>query len=196
MNDRTFRAADAHRLEEPERLTWLPPDEIMARIGPVSGMTIADIGTGTGYFALPFANAVGREGKVLAVDFQKEMLEILRRKLSASGAPQNLVIVEGEAARTTVPGNSCDLVFMSNLWHELDDNAGVLREVKRLLRPGGRLAILDWRADLVLPPGPPVAHRVSLETLRQVLSQHGWMVASAANVGMYSYLVIAVPPVM
>ena len=62
MNDRTFRAADAHRLEEPERLKWLPPDEIMARTGPVSGMTIADIGTGTGYFALPFANAVGRAG--------------------------------------------------------------------------------------------------------------------------------------
>ena len=191
MNERTFPAADAHRLEKLERLQWLPPDEIMARIGPVQGMTVADVGTGTGYFAIPFAKAVGREGKVLAVDFQKEMLENLRRKLSASGALQNLVIIEGEAAHTTLPENSCDLVIMSNLWHELDDDAGVLREVKRLLRPGGRVAILDWRADLVPPPGPPVAHRVSLETLRLVLSRHGWTVNYSENVGMHSYLIIA-----
>jgi ubiquinone/menaquinone biosynthesis C-methylase UbiE len=190
MNERTFRARDAHKLEDPERLKWLPPEEVIARIGPVLGMTIADVGTGTGYFAFPFAKAVGSEGKVLAVDFQKEMLEKLRHKLSGFGAQQNVVLVQGEAARTTLPGNSCDLVFMSNLWHELDDDAGVLREVKRLLRPGGRVAILDWRADLVPPPGPPVAHRVSLETLRQVLSRHGWTVNYSENVGMHSYLII------
>jgi ubiquinone/menaquinone biosynthesis C-methylase UbiE len=196
MNERTFRARDAHKLEDPERLKWLPPEEVVARIGPVSGMTIADVGTGTGYFALPFARAVGIEGKILAVDFQKEMLEKLRHKLSGSGAQQNVVLVEGEAARTTLDGNCRDLVFMANLWQELDDDAGVLSEVKRLIRPGGRLAILDWRADVVSPPGPPVAHRVSLKTLRQVLSRHGWTVASAGNVGMYSYLIIAVLPVI
>jgi ubiquinone/menaquinone biosynthesis C-methylase UbiE len=196
MNERTFHARDAHKLEDPERLKWLPPEEVVARIGPVSGMTIADVGTGTGYFALPFAKAVGSEGKVLAVDFQKEMIEKLRNKLSGSGAQQNVVLVEGEAARTTLPGNSCDLVFMANLWHELDDDAGVLSEVKRLIRPGGRLVILDWRADVSPPPGPPAAHRVSLETLRQVLSRHGWTVTSAGNVGMYSYLIIAVLPVI
>ena len=163
----------------------------MTRIGLVPGMTIADVGTGTGYFALPFAGAVGIEGKILAVDFQKEMLEKLRQKLSASGAPQNIVLVEGEAACTNLPGNDCDLVFMANLWHELDDEAGVLGEVKRLIRPGGRLAILDWRGDVASPPGPPVAHRVPLDTLRQVLSRHGWSVTYAGNVGLYSYLVFA-----
>ncbi len=191
MNERTFHPRDAHRLEDPERLKWLPPEEVLARIGPVSGMTIADVGTGTGYFALPFATAVGSRGRILAVDFQKEMLEMLREKLSGSGAPQNVVLVEGEARRTTLSGNSCDLVFMSNLWHELDDEAGVLLEVKRLLRPGGRLAILDWRADVVPPPGPPAAHRVSRENLRQVLSRHGWPVTHAGNAGKYSYLLIA-----
>ena len=194
MNERTFHARDSHRLEDPERLKWLPPEEVMARIGPVSGMTIADVGTGTGYFAFPFASAVGIEGKILAVDFQKEMLEKLRLKLSGTGAPQNIVLVEGEAGRTTLPGNSCDLVFMANLWHELDDEAGVLGEVKRLIRPGGRLAILDWRGDRGSPPGPPVAHRVPLDTLRDVLTRHGWRVDSAGNVGMYSYLVIAFLP--
>jgi ubiquinone/menaquinone biosynthesis C-methylase UbiE len=194
MNERTFHHRDSHKLEDPERLKWLPPEDVMVRIGLVPGMTIADVGTGTGYFALPFASAVGIEGKILAVDFQKEMLEKLRLKLSGSGAPQNIVLVEGEAGRTTLPGDSCDLVFMANLWHELDDEAGVLGEVKRLIRPGGRLAILDWRADVGPPPGPPAAHRVPLETLQQVLSAHGWRVTSAGNVGMYSYLVIAGSP--
>ena len=190
-NERTFHHRDAHKLEDPERRNWLPPEEVMARIGPVSGMTVADIGAGTGYFALPFTKAVGAAGMVLAVDFQKEMLEKLRSKLSDPGSPRNLVIVEGEAARTTLPGSSCDLVFMSNLWHELDDYPGVLREMMRLLQPGGRLAILDYRVDAVPPPGPPVAHRVPMEKLREVLSQHGWPVISAGNVGMYSYMVVA-----
>ncbi len=168
----------------------------MARIGPFPGMTIADVGAGTGYFALPCAEAVGREGKVLAVDFQKEMLEKIRNKLSESGAPQNVVLVEGEVTRTTLPGDSCDLVFMANLWHELDDEGGVLSEVKRIIRPGGRLAILDWKADLVPPPGPPAAHRISQDNLRHVLLWHGWSVKYAENVGMYSYLIIAVLPVI
>jgi ubiquinone/menaquinone biosynthesis C-methylase UbiE len=196
MNERTFNARDAHKLEDPERLKWLPPEEVMARIGTVSGMTIADVGTGTGYFALPFAMAVGTGGKVLAVDFQKEMLEKLGLKLSRTGNPQNVVLVEGEASRTTLSGNTCDLVFMSNLWHELDDDAGVLREVKRLIRPGGRLVILDWRADVVPPPGPPAAHRVSQDNLRHILSWHGWSVTHAGNVGTYSYLLIAGLPVV
>jgi ubiquinone/menaquinone biosynthesis C-methylase UbiE len=195
MNERTFHPRDSHKLEDPERLKWLPPEEVMARIGPLTGMTIADVGTGTGYFALPLARAVGCEGNVRAVDFQKEMLEKLRQKLSGTGAPQNIVPVEGEAGRTTLPGNSCDLVFMANLWHELDDETGVLGEVQRLLRPGGRLAVLDWRGDVDSPPGPPVAHRVPLETLLQVLSRHGWQVMSAENIGVYSYLLIAVLPV-
>jgi len=194
MNERTFQARDAHKLEDPERLKWLPPDEILARIGSVSGMTIADVGTGTGYFALPFAGAVGRGGKVLAVDFQKEMLEKLRHKLSMPGAPQNIVLVEGEAARTTLSGKSCDLAFMSNLWHELDDEAGVLAEMERIVRPGGRLAILDYRADVAPPPGPPATHRVSREDLEQVLLRHGWTVGHAGNVGTYSYILIAQPP--
>ena len=196
MNERTFHARDAHKLEDPERLKWLPPEEVIARIGLVPGMTIADVGTGTGYFALPFAKAVGSEGKVLAVDFQKEMLEKLRHKLSGSGPQQNVVFVEGEAARTTLPGNSCDLVFMANLWHELDDDAGVLSEVKRLIRPGGRFAILDWRTDVVPPPGPPAVHRVSPENLSQILSRHGWSFKYSGNVGTYSYLLIAVLPVI
>ncbi len=191
MNERTFHPGDAHKLEDPARHRWLPSADVIARIGLKPGMTIADVGAGTGFFALPFARAVGDAGMVLAVDFQKEILEILGAKLSAPGAPKNVTRVEGEAARTTLHGATCDIVFMSNLWHELDDEPGVLREVRRLLRPGGRLAIVDWRGDVPPPPGPPAAHRVSLDELRQVISDNGWSVDTAENIGMYSHIVIA-----
>ncbi len=73
MNDREFKHTEAHKLEDPERLKWLPPAEILAhlRLGP--GMKVADIGAGTGYFSIPIARAVGALGHVFAVDLQPEI---------------------------------------------------------------------------------------------------------------------------
>lgn len=194
MNERTFSPRDAHKLDDPGRPKWLPPGAVLERVGPLSGKTVADVGAGTGYFALPLAAAVGTDGNVFAVDFQPEMLEMLNAKLALPGAPRNVAPVEGEAARTNLLPASCDLVFMSNLWHELDDRAAVLAEVRRVLRPGGRLAILDYRAELSPPPGPPASHRVSLDSLLKFLAGQGWSVPGSDHVGEYSYLCIAEPP--
>src|SRR5690242_15290696 len=126
MNSRTFRAADAQRLEDPERQKWLPVEEAIDALSLSPGMTVADIGAGTGYFAIPFARAVAPSGTVMAVDFQPAMLAILREKLSAPGVPPNIQLVEGSAENTGVPEATCDLVFLANIWHELDDHAAVL----------------------------------------------------------------------
>jgi len=194
MNDRTFRAADAHRLDDPDRLTFLPPGEVIGHIGRLVGLNVADIGAGTGYFSIPLARAVGDQGEVFAIDFQEEMLDRIRGKLSAADSPGNVTLVRGEAVATNLDTISCDLVFMANVWHELDDTDKVLREVRRILREGGRLAILDWRADVVPPPGPPAAHRVPSEHLRQLLQEHGWSAAAPVHVGRYSYLQTASLP--
>lgn len=191
MNERTFNAGHAHRLEDPERLTWLPPDEVIGQISIKPGAVVADIGAGTGYFTLPIARAVGDAGRVYAVDFQREMLSHIRKKLSAPGSPSNVQVVEGEAARTTLPAGSCDVVFMANLWHELDDYPDVLREVGRILRAGGFLAIVDWRADLPSPPGPPVEHRVAASRVQATLRDNGWSVLKGGQVGIYSHLILA-----
>jgi len=71
MNTRTFKASDAHRLDDPERLKWLPPDEAIQMLSLEPGMTVADIGAGTGYFSLPFARAIAPEGRVLAWTFSR-----------------------------------------------------------------------------------------------------------------------------
>ncbi len=191
MNERTFDAGQAHRLEDPARLTWLPPDEVVRQLSVKPGAVVADIGAGTGYFALPIARAVGEAGSVFAVDFQSEMLSLIRAKLARTGSPSNIHVVEGEAARTTLPARSCDAVFMANLWHELDDYPGVLREVSRILRPRGTLAIVDWRADLPSPPGPPLEHRIPASRVQATLRENGWSVLKADRVGLYSHLILA-----
>src|ERR1700745_3894965 len=96
-----FDPASAHKLENPERLTWMPPDEVITLLALESGNDVADIGAGTGYFALPMAKAVD-PGKVYAVDLQPEMLNLLRQKLSAPGAVRNVELVEGDASATTL----------------------------------------------------------------------------------------------
>ncbi len=203
MHDRMFNPAESHRLEDPERARFLPPAEVVSALELAPGMVIADIGAGTGYFAVPIAQAILPGGRLFAVDVQKEMLMRLDARLRQVGASGNISLVEGDAAGTTLPDTSCDRILIANVWHELPDHAAALTEFARILRPNGRLAILDWRADVPArsksaprtesdPPGPPAEHRISAEEVARSLETAGWRVLSQRNVGQYSYLVIAI----
>ena len=157
-------------------------------------MSVADIGAGTGYFSLPIAQQIGNTGKLFAVDFQDEMLDHIRKKLGRQEAPRNIELKHGEAVATTLRDQSVDLVYLANVWHELDDQGTVLNEAKRILRPGGELAILDWRPDVVQPPGPPLQHRVAPDAVALTAQREGWTLLSMGHVGVYSYLVQARVP--
>ncbi len=191
MNERTFHSSQAHRLDDPERRQWLPPDEVTAQIPLKEGDAIADIGAGTGYFTLHSARIVGESGRVFAVDFQRGMLERIKLKLAVPGSPSNVELIDGEAANTSLPAQSCDVVFMANIWHELDNHTAVLTEAVRILRPGGKLVIVDWRSDLPAPPGPPPEYRVSSDQVQTTLQDRGWQVMETTTVGMYSHLILA-----
>jgi ubiquinone/menaquinone biosynthesis C-methylase UbiE len=191
MNARTFKASSAAKLDDPERARWMPTGDVIAMLQLQSEMQIADIGAGTGYFSLPFAAAVGPAGKIWAVDFQPEMLAILEAKLREPGAPQNIETRQGEATATNLDAANCDLAFLANIWHELDDRDSVLRETARILKPDGRIAILDWRTDVERPPGPPLEHRVPAAAVAASLRAAGWRDVQTRTLGPYRYLVTA-----
>ena len=146
MHDKRFPASQAERLDNPARLQWLPPAEIINLLAVKPGQIIADIGAGTGYFTLPLSLEVGLAGKVYAIDGQQEMLDWIKRKLQPS-VFQNIDMVHAEAGDTGLAACSCDLVFLANLWHEIEDRHAVLLEALRVLKKGGRIAILDWRTE-------------------------------------------------
>jgi len=153
-----------------------------------SGLTVADVGAGTGYFSLPLADAVGLQGKVYAVDAQNEMLALLRHKLGQAAIP-NVELLHAEAGNTTLPQSSCDLFFAANVLHEFDDRAAVLKEAARVLKVGGQIAILDWRTDAPPEPGPPLDHRLDSSNAANALRSCGFQNITVAYVGLYSWLV-------
>ncbi len=188
MHDRRFNASLAYRLDDPARLLWLPPDEVITVLGVQCGDVVADIGAGTGYFTLPLARAVGLRGKLWAVDSQTEMLSLLQQKLDAATI-SNVEPVHAEADRTELPNAACALVFLANVWHEFEDRDAVLRETRRILAPGGRVAILDWRPDVEPVHCPPLEHRLALSDALREMRLSGFEKLSSAEVGKYSWFV-------
>jgi SAM-dependent methyltransferase len=193
MGDRLFKPQDAHKLEDPERQVWLPVADVIRSSAIRPGMHVADVGAGTGYFAIPIARAVGVGGKVYAVDLQPEMLNKLGEKLVGSDALRNIELVHGEASKTTLPSRSVDVVFLANVWHEVEDPAAALQEGCTDPCAWG-LALLDWRSDTSPPPGLPADHRLPAADVLQFLLESGWTTDGPANIGHYSYFIGAIPP--
>ncbi len=188
MHERRFNPSLAHRLDDPERLLWLPPDEVIAALQVQAGDAVADIGAGTGYFTIPLARSVGPQGKVFAVNAQEEMLSLLRQKLDGASL-SNIEMVRAEADHTTLQDGACMLAFLANIWHEFDDRVAVLRESLRILRPGGRIAILDWRPDVEPVAGPPLTHRIAAEEAVKEMHIAGFTPLASTLAGRYSWLV-------
>ena len=188
MHDKRFPASEAERLEDPERLLWLPLADVIGALAVHPGEAIADVGAGTGYFSLPLSSAVGAAGKVYAVDGQSEMLAWIKAKLDQTEFA-NIELIHAEAEQTGLPASSCDLFFLANLWHGIEDRVAVLLEARRVLKKGGRIAILDWRTDVEPVHGPPLAHRIAPSDALREMRLSGFEKLGSAEVGLYSWLV-------
>jgi len=122
---------------------WQQPDDVVAALGIQPGSQVADLGSGSGYFTLHLARAVGPEGRVYAVDVDEEMNEYLRERLADEGV-ENVEVVLGEYADPKLPDGEIDLVFTSNTYHHIEERPDYFRNLKRDLAPGGRVAVIEF----------------------------------------------------
>jgi ubiquinone/menaquinone biosynthesis C-methylase UbiE len=110
------------------------------------GSTVADLGAGSGFFTVRLAKAVGTAGKVYAVDIQQGMLDLLQRAV-AKERLTNVIPVLGAVDDPRLPAASLDLVLMVDVYHELSSPQRTLAHLKNALKPGGRLVLLEYRAE-------------------------------------------------
>lgn len=126
-----------------------PPDKLIKRSGIKEGMRILEVGCGSGAFTIFAARASGIKGEVYALDIQPRMLMQLKKKLSRSENRdiKNIKLVEGDAHKLPFNDNSFDVVYTVTVLQELPDQNRALKEMKRVLKPGGILAVSEFLPD-------------------------------------------------
>ncbi|MEM6295526.1 MAG: class I SAM-dependent methyltransferase [Myxococcota bacterium] len=162
----------AAKFDDPARDAWQKPEAVVAFIAPAPDAVVADLGAGTGYFAMRLADAVP-EGRVLANDIEPDMVRYLGERAQKEGRT-NVTPVQGSADAPALP-QPADVVFLCNVYHHIGDRAGYFTAVREQLAAGGRLVIVDFRKDADADaPGPPPAMRVAHDTLIAELTAAGW----------------------
>ena len=157
-------------LERPERMDEERPDLVLAALELKPGMAVADIGAGSGYYAWRMAERVGAGGTVYAVDIQPEMIELLRRQMAQRGAAHVRALL-GTTTDPRLPAASLDLALMVDVYHEFEYPHEMLAAIVRALKPGGRLAVVEFRANDPAVPIKPL-HTMTEAQVRKEAAQH------------------------
>jgi len=169
MGHHTFDADRADKLEEAQRrYRFLSAEELLWALSPDGDETVADLGSGTGFYTDDVAPAVER---VYAVDIQDEMHDYYREK----GVPENVDLVTSGVDDLPLDSDSLDAAFSTMTYHEFA-NEQALSELSRVLASQGTLVIVDWAASGSGSHGPPVDERYSATETTSALRQHGFTV--------------------
>lgn len=148
---------------------WKPP-YLLALSGLRENDDALDLGCGTGFWTLPMAGIIGPCGSVAALDVSQELLD----DLSHRNIPPNVRLLRCELPAIDLADESVDFIWAAFVVHEVDPASALMFELRRVLRPGGRLAILDWRPDASSDNGPPRKDRIALGLVQEHLLAAGF----------------------
>ncbi len=129
-------------------------DQLALLLGVRPGMVVADVGAGHGEMTVVMARLVGPRGRVYSTDIDPHALYKIRAAIKSAGL-DNVTVLRATANNTKLPENCCDVIFLSRVYHHLTDPVDTDRSLCRALRPGGSLAVLDFRPSLLLLPWKP-----------------------------------------
>lgn len=172
-----FDPAHAARLDDPRRAEMMPPAPVVEALGLRSGDRVADIGCGTGHWLRALLDAAPPDTRFAAVDSEPRMLALLEERLAGHPRRGHVEVVRSTERTVPLHDASIDAAVMGSLYHELADRPGFLVELRRLIAPGGRIAIVDWAPlpEGVEPEmGPPSAHRVAFATAKAEVEAAGF----------------------
>jgi ubiquinone/menaquinone biosynthesis C-methylase UbiE len=175
-------------LDDPRRDAYQKPDEVIKALALRPGEVVADIGAGTGYFALRFAQAVGDAGRVYAVDISPEMVKHLNRRLRDAKI-RNVFTVLAEPDDPLLPDASVDRFVIVDTWHHVEAQAKYVDLMKRMLKPGGQVVHVDFQKR-ELPVGPPLEHKIAREDVVKQMEAAGFKLTAEHSFLPYQYFLV------
>jgi arsenite methyltransferase len=169
----------ARVLDDPSRESWQKPHEVVMALDLKPTDVVADIGTGTGYFARRFAHHVS---KVYAVDIDEKLLEMAKR-----GAPPNLEAILATPSDPKLPPSSVDVIFICDVLHHIDNRPAYYEKLSAALKPGGRIVNIDFYKEKEIPVGPPKSMKLSGEQVISEFKAAGFRLARKHDFLPYQY---------
>jgi ubiquinone/menaquinone biosynthesis C-methylase UbiE len=157
-------------LDRKERVKEERTDKMLRALALKPGMVIADIGAGSGYFTFPMARQVGPKGKVLAVDIQQEMLDLIAKRMKARRV-SNIELIKGTITDPKLPPGQVDLILMVDVYHEFSHPYEMTEGMVRGLKPGGKLIFVEYRKE---DPNVPIklVHKMTQKQVLREMKPH------------------------
>ena len=183
-----FHPENYRRLHSKDRLKFQEPSKLIGLLELFPGAKVADVGCGSGFFTLEVAKRLDG-GELWAVDISQEMLERLKEHMGERGI-YNINLLLSAESQIPLEDSYLDRVLLSIVLHEAEDRVAFLKEVRRVLKPGGRLVLTDWH-KAPSPEGPPLEHRLSEEEARRLLIEAGFKGITAHPLYEYHYVLTA-----
>ena len=175
-------------LEGPARDAYQKPDEVIRALALKPGEAVADIGSGSGYFTLRLAQAVGDTGHVYGVDIDPDLIRYLNRRIRDSGL-RNVQTVLSEPDDPLLPDRSIDRFLIVDTWHHIENQERYLALMKKLLKPGGEIVMIDYQKR-ELPVGPPLSMKIARADLVRQMVENGFRLAKEHTFLPYQYFLV------
>lgn len=175
----------AKQFDDPARDAWQKPAEVIAALKLAPGAFVADVGAGTGYFTTRLARALP-SGKVYAVDAEPDMVRYLKERAAREKLPNITAVLAGESD-ARIP-ERVDTILIVDTYHHLPQRVDYFTQLRKSLKPKGRLVIIDFRDDS--PVGPPRRFRIPPDHVIQELAKAGYRLTASPEFLPYQYLLI------
>jgi len=170
---------------------FVNPIQILEQIPLRSTMIAADFGCGSGGWTVPLARKL-EDGQVFAVDIQEEPLSALESKAKLEGISNiRKIVADVEKRILQIPDSSCNLVLITDLLFQVDNKEGVFKEAKRVLIPGGRVLVVEWKPEA---PFAPKEGAPSKEKVKEIAQEVGFQLEKEFKAGDYHFGLVFLKP--
>lgn len=174
MTGHKFDPQHHHKLDNPERLKVFDPDVVLAGLNLPAGAHLVDVGVGTGFYLPALSRLAGGAGTVTGLDTEPAMLERAAHRIRELALP-NVTLLRSVEDELPLERGTVDFALLAFVYHEAEKPGALLRELRRVVKGGGRVCIVEW-TKAERDKGPPADHVPSLEAIREEAAQAGFIV--------------------